>query len=115
MARQSTLRGSGGQKQKSTSNALSGPSKKSKSGLSSRRASVLTEEEDEARLASEGVEFIEDEGEDGNITGVVVSYAHSSGVRGPSEGSGVLLSCLVAMSVDRHNPPFALAVTCPRD
>ena len=29
---------------------------------------------------------------------VVVSYAHSSGVRGPSEGSGVLLSCLVAMS-----------------
>jgi hypothetical protein len=69
MAVQSTLRGSGGQKQKSTSNTSSGPSKKSKSGPSSRRASVLTEEEDEARLASEGVEFVEDEEEDGNITG----------------------------------------------
>ena len=30
---------------------------------------MLTEEEDEARLASEGVEFVEDEEEDGNITG----------------------------------------------
>ena len=30
---------------------------------------MLTEEEDEARLASEGVEFVEDEEQDGNITG----------------------------------------------
>ena len=33
------------------------------------------------------------------MIGVLVSYAHSSGVRGPSEGSGVLFSRLVAMSV----------------
>jgi hypothetical protein len=69
MAVQSTLRGSRGQKRKTTSNTSSRPSKKSKSGPSSRRASVLTEEEDEPRLASEGVKFVEDEGEDGNITG----------------------------------------------